>query len=349
MDTIARRPAERTELFQEAAARRGVDFSIIEKDFWVCWVLKRLFDGPKSGPSLLFKGGTSLSKVFGVIDGFSEDIDLSLDRHDLGFKDQQDPENAPSQKRAKQLLEELFIAAVAHVRDVLLPRLESKFIDALGDSNDSSDPWRLSLDPEDPLLVLYSYPVTRLAVAAALPSYVKPVVRLEFGARSDHWPASIYEVTPYAAEEFRAAFKEPTIAVKTLEAERTFWEKSTIIHAEFHRETPRIDRMSRHYYDLAMMARSSIREKALTNLELLDRVAKHKKRFFRASWARYDLARPGTLRLMPHDEMASGLRRDYRRMRDMFLGEPPTFDDVLKTVGDLELEINGLASPQKSP
>ncbi|HZG44570.1 MAG TPA: nucleotidyl transferase AbiEii/AbiGii toxin family protein [Longimicrobium sp.] len=103
MDQVAKwRPEERAELFQETASRRGVLPAIVEKDFWVCWTLRRLFLHPERRPAMLFKGGTSLSKVYNVIERFSEDIDLSLDRHDLGFSGDLDPEQRPVQKGEEQ-------------------------------------------------------------------------------------------------------------------------------------------------------------------------------------------------------------------------------------------------------
>jgi hypothetical protein len=131
--------------------------------------------------------------------------------------------------------------------------------------------------------------------------------------------------------------------VKTLEAERTFWEKATILHAEYHRQPPKVERLSRHYYDLAELARSSMRAKALGSLDLLTHVARHKKRFFRAAWAKYDEARPGSLHLVPHTDLQAGLQHDYERMREMFFDEPPPFDQIIGTVKELEEEINSFS------
>lgn len=338
MDRIARAAQEREELFRETANRRNLADPIIEKDFWVCWTLSKLFEEPDKHPSLLFKGGTTLSKVFGVINRFSEDIDLSLDRHDLGFEGERDPTNATSGKRAGKLLDELEQVAIDYVRGSLVPHLRSKFTEVLGES----PPWGLELDEAQPLLVVFSYPRVPSAVDPIGAPYVEPAVRLEFGARSEHWPAQNYEMKPYAAEEFPNSFSNAIVSVRTLEALRTFWEKATILHAEFHRmgDAPGVGRLSRHYYDLAMLARSPIRAKALENISLLTAVAKHKRRFFRAAWAKYEQACPGTLKLVPHERLASALRADYRKMSEMFFDEAPDFDTLLETLAELEAAIN---------
>jgi hypothetical protein len=340
MDNIAAQHEERADLVRETAARRGLAPSLIEKDFWVCWTLQKLFVQDEGHPSLLFKGGTSLSKVFKLIERFSEDIDLSLDRHDLGFKDDRDPMNAPSNKRARKLVEELKATAEEHISVHLLPRLRQQFKDVLGDKRG----WSLEIDPSDAQTVLFAYPrpASGNEDLPALP--VVPAVRLEFGARSDHWPAKNYPVQPYAADEFPDQFTRPACKVKTLEAERTFWEKATLLHMEYHRPKPRVGRLSRHYYDLAALAgNEGIRDSALSNLELLSHVAEHKRSFYYMAWAKYDEAKPGSLRIVPHEDLHAALQEDYKKMREMFFDEPPQFDQIISVLRELEEEINSLS------
>jgi len=222
----------------------------------------------------------------------------------------------------------------------LLPRLRQQFAEVLG----GKLAWSLEIDPSDAQLILFAYP--RLSNGGeSLPTLsVKPVLRLEFGARSDHWPANNYEVQSYAAEDFPDLFIHPACLVKTLEAERTFWEKATLLHMEYHRPQPKVERLSRHYYDLAELAgNEDIRDRALNNLELLTHVAEHKKRFFYAAWAKYDEARPGSLHLVPHQVLHADLQNDYEKMRDMFFDKPPPFDRIIITLTELEEKINSLA------
>ena len=116
MDSIAKQPEQRQRLFQEAAVRCGVAVQIIEKDFWVCWTLKRLFELPTLAPNLIFNGGTSLSKVYRIIERFSEDIDISINREYLGFKDETDPLNQRSKGKQKTAVEDLRNACKAKVQ-----------------------------------------------------------------------------------------------------------------------------------------------------------------------------------------------------------------------------------------
>jgi hypothetical protein len=340
VDRIAQAPAEeRTDLFQRAAAEIQPQRApaIIEKDFWVCWTLRRIFEVLRFQPRLIFKGGTSLSKAYNAIERFSEDVDLSLSRADLGFADAHDPEQAGISKgESKRRLEQLVIACTATIKDRLLPDLRADFRDVLGDSG-----WNLELDPIDAQTIIFSYP--QAVQLAGVHEYIRPAIRLEMGARSDDWPAAEREIVPYAAEVYPEAF---TVArsscIHTLEAVRTFWEKATLLHAEYHRspETRSPNRFSRHYYDLFMLSRIHIGNEALTRLDLLERVVNHKKLFFASAWASYDTARPGGLHLLPADHRIHDLRSDYKEMKAMIFGAYPEWDQIIEGLTALERRIN---------
>lgn len=343
MDSFARlAPDERAEALGETAARRGIAAAlIVEKDFWVCWTLKRLFGLTDVGADMIFKGGTSLSKAYGAIERFSEDIDISIDRKALGFAGDRDP-SAPGvgSNARKALLDELQTTVASHVTDTLLPRLREAVATQL-----EADTWSVEPSADDPQTLNFTYPPSLTETDYANLGYVSPQVRIEFGGRSDHWPAEDARIVPYVAEEFPDLFAAPECTVKTLSAERTFWEKATILHAEHHRPAGKAlgERISRHYYDLAMLARSPVRARALEQIELLEAVANHKTHFFRAAWAKYDEARPGSLRLLPSEDLRSALQADYAKMGEMIFGEPPSFDSVLETLAGLEAEINTLS------
>ncbi len=326
-------PENRDEAFQEAAAQLGLSKPIVEKDFWVCWSLNQLFALPSFGDHMIFKGGTSLSKAYGVIHRFSEDVDLSLDRTQLGFEGERDPEHFDlSTKQQKKLLQELQKAAEGVVSGPLMIEIQTAFGAGLDQD------FLVSVDPSDAQTLLFAYP----SVAGGTGGYVKPIVRLEFGARGVHLPAEARVISPYVHQAFPELLGTGEINVKVLGVERTFWEKATILHMLYHQDAakPLADRMSRHYYDMAQLITHEARSRALGNLDLLEQVAHHKSVFFKAAWANYQDAKPGTLKLVPNSQLTAALRRDYAGMQEMIIGEPPNFDDILDTLEAFESEIN---------
>ncbi|MDP9175726.1 MAG: nucleotidyl transferase AbiEii/AbiGii toxin family protein [Planctomycetota bacterium] len=346
MDDFARmRAADRVDLFQRVANNRGLNPAIIEKDFWVCWTLNRLFTLPKFPGGLLFKGGTSLSKVFNAIERFSEDIDLSFDRSGLGFGGENDPLVGRTGKQRKHRVEALIEASRRMIREQLLPELGESFRTALDQRSGGAEAWSVELaaDDLDGQTILFHYPASILPHSANEPAYIRPVVRLELGARSDHWPTIEGSVTPYAAEDFPGVFRTPSCRLKVLSAERTFWEKATVLHTWYHAPEDKAfrDRQSRHYYDVARLYEKGIGKEAMKNIDLLLKVAQHKEVFFASSWAKYREARPGTLRLLPRPSRLDELKRDFEIMREMIFGQPQSFDHVLEVLREIELQVNG--------
>lgn len=343
MDKVALLPArDRAALFGESGASRGVADTIIEKDFWVCWTLRRLFQRPAGTPTLVFKGGTSLSKAFNAIRRFSEDIDLSFDRADLGYTGDRDPETEGlSRKKAGQLIDELVRDVEMHIAGTFLPALHASIARQLGPP--TAGEWSLEIDAADAQTVNFHYPTALAAAGYASMGYITPRVKLELGARGDPWPTEERVIRPYAAEDHPDFFEQPDSTVVVLSARRTFWEKATALHAEAHRPagSPTPQYFSRHYYDLAMLLDIEEGKAAATDLELLAQVAKHKATFFRSGWASYDTARPGTLRLLPDEARLKDLRGDYKAMSPMMFDDrPPSFDDLLAKLAVLQGTIN---------
>jgi Nucleotidyl transferase AbiEii toxin, Type IV TA system len=324
-------PEERRLYIEQAAARRNVSPVILEKDLWVCWLLGILFQSEFAG-SLVFKGGTSLSKVFGVIERFSEDIDLSLSPAFLNL-----PDAGATRNQASKWMTRAEAACGIAVRDQIGPMMEAAVVGILGNSERA---WFESLtDPHT------NSPVLLFHYASSQPAgldYLSRSVKLEFGSLTDQQPVGRHPIRPWIAEVLPDAFVDWRCEVVALEVERTFWEKATILHTEYHRpaEKPTPDRFSRHYADTAALAKHPSASRAIDQHDLRDRVVAWKGRFFSSSWASYDLAKPGTFRLVPPTARVSALRRDYQSMRDMYLTEPTLFDDVLAILADLERRIN---------
>ncbi len=309
--------------------------TIIEKDFWVCWALKRIFSS-QILPGPLFKGGTSLSKVYKVIDRFSEDVDIVLDRHALGFTGDHDPLNITGANKRERKLDELGNKCSRTVHGAVLDELRRSFGAILEDSD-----WKLSGDPADghQQTLLFAYPLGLEAALYSLGAYIRPVVRLEFGCRGDVWPSERQSILPYIADALPGLLAQPAVEVHVLRPERTFWEKATLLHAAFHSgKMP--PRLSRHHYDLSRLYRHEYGKAAIKDVVLLATVVEHKRLFFREAAARYDLARPGSLRVRPSDSHVPQIRSDYRGMREMFFGKTPPFDRVMADLRELEDRVN---------
>jgi hypothetical protein len=325
----------RADIFSETADRRGVAEAIIEKDFWVCWILKHLFSIEVLSNRLLFKGGTSLSKVFRAINRFSEDIDLAVDYAALGFTGERDPrrEDMSRTKRAA-ILAEMMTECRRYVGNEFLNALKTHCQEILG----TGEEWSLDVSEQDPNVVQFRYPTASTKSLA----YVVPQVVLELGTHAEFVPHDRFTIRSFVAEEFPKLVADGDVVVVALLSRRTFWEKATILHAEYYRppDKPLPDRYSRHYYDVAMLAQGPIRSEALADMTLLPQVVRHKETFYPSGWARYDQARAGSLRLVPAKERIAALERDYRNMGVMIFGEPPKFDTIMETLAALEREIN---------
>ena len=217
-------PEDRRRLLcEQAQDRLGLPPAAIEKDFWVCWTLQRLFTLPEWDTRFTFKGGTSLSKGWGLIDRFSEDIDIVIHRAALGFGDDLAPERAPSKKQTSRRLDELSRSATRCVQETIRPLLDEEIARMLP----AGMPWELAPDPDDPdaQTLLLTYPATFDQHLA----YVRPVVKIEFGARSDTEPVETIQVQFYLAKAFPELFRESPFPVHAVSPRRTFWEKAMLL------------------------------------------------------------------------------------------------------------------------
>lgn len=331
--------SQRADLFGETANRMGIAGAVVEKDFWVCWVLKQLFSIEAFSGRLLFKGGTSLSKIFRAINRFSEDIDLAVDYAalGLGFTGSRDPQQQGlSRTKQTKLLAEMLRDCRRYIGSEFIREFRTRCEARLG--MDGS--WSTGIDDHDPNIIRFHYPT---AIAARL-AYISPQVVLELGTHAEFIPRDEFSIRPFAAEEFPKLFAEAEVRVTALLAKRTFW--ATILHAQYHRGSGKSfpARYSRHYYDVAMLSQTPIKDEALAGLQLLRDVVRHKETFYPAAWARYDLAVPGNLKLAPAGARVSALKQDYRDMAMMIFGDPPRFESMMEKLTALEDEVHALAS-----
>ncbi len=325
---------------QEAEARMHLRAASIEKDFWVCWTLRELFALPEWGAHLTFKGGTSLSKAWQLIDRFSEDIDVVIDRDFLGFGGDRSPGKATSRKQQRLALDALRKTAQDRILESLQPALHARITEKLS----AGVVWQLEPDADDPdhQTLLFHYPTV-----FGTGDYVPPRVKIELGARSDIDPAETPQIEPYLNAAIPNLLGASRFSVRALAPRRTFWEKVMLLHEETYRpaEKKRAARLSRHYYDVWCLIKHGIADQALADTGLFERIAAHRAVYFRYTWMDYATLRPGTLQLMPNRSQMTDWQRDYDSMREtMFFGDAPEFLEILMQIGEFEQRFNATAS-----
>jgi hypothetical protein len=331
-------PEERRRLVcTQAGAQLNLFETAVEKDFWVCWTLRKLFELPEWGEHLTFKGGTSLSKCWTLIERFSEDIDIVIDRGALVFGGGNAPETAPSKKQTTKRLKALKEACQHTVRDRIQPAL----IEVISSELPGDLEWALEPDPDDPdgQTLLLVYPTAFPEQAA----YLRRAVKIEMGARSDTDPAESIDIRSYISDAFPDLLSAPEARVRSVMPRRTFWEKAMLLHEETFRPEAkqRGEAMARHYYDLYRLILAGIGDESAQDLDLFERVAVHRQVFFRHTWVDYSTLNPGQLRLLPAEADRPDWQADYEGMRqEMFYGDVPTFDEILAVVGEFQARLN---------
>ena len=329
---------ERSQAFRIASEKLGYPAYVIEKDFWVTYMLDTLFTRINHNHRIMFKGGTSLSKCYKLIDRFSEDIDLSLHMADLGFEGEKAPHNVAineSRSASKRSIENLKVAGEDFLKNIILVLLG----DIIKEDLNFDDDWDLIIDENNHENLLFHYPKS-LEDGEYGNEYVKPVVLIETGTKSEHMPIENIKINSLL-EDAIDSIKSSAI-INVLSPKRTFWEKVTILHAENNiNKVERVkERLSRHLYDIVMLYRDDIGIQASTNFDLLEIVAKHKEFYYRSNAAKYNEAKPGTLKILPKDEILEAFRLDYEKMKDMFVGEIVSFDTIIEELKSLENKLN---------
>jgi len=332
---------ERQQTFEEATARSLMIKNpiIIEKDFWVCWTLNQIFSHPDLLPHVIFKGGTSLSKCYNIIERFSEDIDLTLCKKYIDINEDNDPAKGSSRKQRDKRLNELSEKVKEKISGEIRTLLTTSFNANLSEYFKVSD-WRLEQDENDDQSLIFHYPT---CFPKKNSEYIQSAVKLEFGARGDISPFESKKIISYCQQLLPELYDNTQeITVSTLLAKRTYWEKITLLHAEYHRPTddtvPR--RLFRHYYDIVMLDQSGLTQYALQDINLLADVVKNKSIYFPTKRANYEEAVVGTLRLYPNEEFIGQLKQDHSKMIDMFFGDAPNFEDIMENIKRIEQVIN---------
>ena len=330
--------------YDTTADRLGTAAQNIEKDFWVCWTLDALFNGlEKGGPRLLFKGGTSLSKGFGLINRFSEDIDVTVFRDDIGEPATVEELDRLGSNRRRARLDAIRDACRVYINGPLQSELTSILRIQLKAAGLDPDAARVEPDDGDPdgqtLLVWYP-------AATPRSDYVRAAIKIESGAKSALDPNSEVAVKPYVHDDLPGL--DLTVpGVRTVDPERTFWDKVVILHGLRRWFDRRGElkgggqRVSRHYYDLHRLCATPTGASAVADAALGADCVAHARMFFNRPDFDLASAAPGSFALAPHDAMIEQLRLDYRAMQGMIFGDPPAFEAVLESIASLEARLNG--------
>lgn len=327
----------RRQVFVQTAAKMNLAAVSVEKDFWVCWTLEKLFK-LTCGKHLTFKGGTSLSKAWGLIERFSEDIDITIHRDLLGFGGDDAPHVAVSNSQRKKRLDALKDACEQYIAGPLFIELQTEIANDLTER----DSWSLRPDTEDSQTLLFEYP----SVFPTGAEYLRRWVQIEMGGRADVEPSDQVTIRPYVAEAFPQLLPDAIVDIRAILPVRTFWEKAMLLHEEGFRpdKKQRKNSLARHYYDIYRMIQAGIGDEALTDLNLFFDIAAQREQYFRYTWVDYKTYQPGQLRILPADEDLPNWHADYNNMqREMFFGEVPKFEKVLEHAKIFQDRFNGLA------
>jgi hypothetical protein len=341
---LAASDEERRDLFVGVADRLRTNEQNIEKDFWVCWTLDALFNELEAdGPRLLFKGGTSLSKGYGLIERFSEDIDITVFREDIGQAATVKELESVSGKKREVRLDAIKAACQDYIHGPMLERLSVLLQQTLKTANLNPNRARVELDTDDPdgQSLLLWYPTA----TAEGNAYIRRAIKIESGAKSALDPHAPVVVRPYIADDL------PNLDlavgnVTTVDPSRTFWDKVVILHGLRRWWDRRGElrgggqRVSRHYYDVYRLLASETGRKATEDAEMAKDCVRHARMFFNRPDLDLASAVPGSFALTPHDGMLADLRRDYEAMSGMIFGPIPTVDEVVVAIAELEQSLN---------
>lgn len=317
------------DIFTEVATHKGMKPFAVEKDWWVCRTLEIIFRMPIA-KHLVFKGGTSLSKAWKLINRFSEDIDLALDKD---FFDGYQGEISKTQ------ISKLRKIAGSYTTGTFKIDLEKSFIESgfrglefIGlDAKDSD---------KDPRLLEIYYP----NVIKQDSGYLLPKVQIEVSCRSLLEPFSD-RIFGSMVDEFYADkdFADPLFKVPTVNAERTFLEKVFLLHEEFHRPSyrMRVDRLSRHLYDIFCLTQAGVAKSAISDKGLYETIVAHRQKFSRLGEVNYDLHHPHTINPIPPKDVIDDWEADYIRMKEDMIYDvtKPSFEDLIRNLEKLRVNL----------
>lgn len=318
--------------YVQIAEDTGMSAFVVEKDWWVSRTLEIIFQMPIA-KHLVFKGGTSLSKAWKLINRFSEDIDLAIDKEFFeGY------EGVLSKSKITKLRKDAGAYTTTSFFNELkeefsrrgLNELDFKVIEA-----EESD--------QDPRIIEIFYP----NIITPPTDYMMPRVQIEIGCRSLREPFSIKEFGALVDEVYADRdFAEPLFKVPTVDPERTFLEKFFLLHEEFHKpvDKMRIDRLSRHLYDVFYLTKSGTAKNAIANKVLYETIVSHRQKFSKVAGVDYNTHNPKTINPIPPKAIIDLWKADYSKMQQDMIYEKnqPTFENLINNLNNLRTQLQAV-------
>jgi len=309
--------------------QQGLSLAIIEKDWWVTMVLKALF-ASSVREFLSFKGGTSLSKGWHIIERFSEDIDLAIDHtyYDI------ESTNKSQREKLRKVGRRFIVEQLSSELEMLLHNMGMKDCKVVPvvDRMKNGEPIAIDSD-KDPVVLQVQY----RSVVPAMGTYMLPYVKVEISNLSMRYPTDICTMHSLLSESFCVEDSDAQVDARTVVPTRTFLEKIFLLAEEFQKAKPRTQRMSRHYYDLMQLVTSRFGEEALADKQLYQDIVAHREKYYHVHYVDYSLLQPECISFLPPENILNAYRADYETMKSVYVyGNVPTFDELMAAMKNLQ-------------
>ena len=311
----------------------GINQVAIEKDWWVTVTLKALSQ-TDCHEALIFKGGTSLSKGFNIIERFSEDIDLAIGHSFFGINKTSKNQRDKLRKKAREYIHGTLSSQLdARLKDMGITGYRIENITQVQDKNGE---WKVIDSDKDPTVILLHYP----SIVEDTISYIPPRVKIEISCLSMDEPTEERQIRSLIGETFEDEDSDANSNIRTVVPTRTFLEKLFLLAEEFQKEKPRSVRMSRHLYDLEKLMDTEYGREALADRSLYDAIVEHRKAYYALKYANYDLHNPETINFMIPKKEMEVWKADYADMQRFFIyGESLEFDTLMQRMKELQKKV----------
>ena len=319
----------RRQMIANIAQEKNIEAATIEKDWWVTMTLKALFLA-SCHEFISFKGGTSLSKGWNLIDRFSEDIDLSLHHSFFGIESTTKSQREKLRKTSrvfivnelsKELEDLLHSFGIADVKVVPVTMTEG------------NNPHPIDSD-KDPVVLRVQYP----SILPTKGSYMLPFVKVEISCLSMDEPTEVIELSSMIHDKYPTYDVDAVVTARTVRPTRTFLEKAFLLCEEFQKVKPRTQRMTRHFYDMYKMAHTPYAEEALNDVELYSRIVAHRETYYHVHYVDYSRLLPESISFLPPDHLMNDYKSDYQMMLQEYIHDPaaPSFEELMQFMKELQ-------------